>query len=125
MKLAKSIEPMVALISPSPRGEARVARPVESTDRRRVGICCSGGGIRSAAYCLGALQVLREEKVLADTEYVSAVSGGSYIASAFASAAARNRGEDTVPVFARARSRRRTCATTAPTWRPTPRARRA
>lgn len=100
MKLAKGIKPVVELISPSPRGEARAARPVEGADPQRIGICCSGGGIRSAAYCLGALQVLREEKVLEKTAYVSAVSGGSYIASAFASAAARNEGDKTMPVFA-------------------------
>lgn len=43
----------------------------------RVGICCSGGGVRSAAYNLGALQVLREEDVLKEAQYLSAVSGGS------------------------------------------------
>jgi Patatin-like phospholipase len=50
----------------------------------RIGICCSGGGIRSASYNLGALQVLREEGVLGEAEYISAVSGGSYIAAAYA-----------------------------------------
>ena len=48
----------------------------------RVGICCSGGGIRSAAFNLGALQALQEERVLGSAEYVAAVSGGNYIASA-------------------------------------------
>lgn len=100
MRLAQYIEPVMTLVSPAPQGEAREARPTDATDPHRIGICCSGGGIRSASYCLGALQVLREENVLKDTEYVSAVSGGSYIASAFASAAARNDGEDEVPVFA-------------------------
>jgi hypothetical protein len=48
------------------------------------GICCSGGGIRSAAFNLGALQSLDEAGVLRPADYLSAVSGGSYIASAYA-----------------------------------------
>ena len=28
-------------------------------------VCCSGGGIRSASYCLGALQSLQESGLLA------------------------------------------------------------
>jgi Patatin-like phospholipase len=50
----------------------------------RIGICCSGGGIRSAAYNLGALQALQQADVLRKAEYICAVSGGSYIASAYA-----------------------------------------
>ncbi len=48
-----------------------------------VGICCSGGGIRSAAFNLGALQKLQAENILQRSKYLSAVSGGSYIAAAF------------------------------------------
>jgi patatin-like phospholipase len=51
-------------------------------DPTRVGICCSGGGIRSAAYSLGALQRLQQAGVLQRAAYLSAVSGGSYIAAA-------------------------------------------
>jgi hypothetical protein len=50
----------------------------------RIGIACSGGGIRSAAFNLGALQALDEQGVLARASHLSAVSGGSFIASAFA-----------------------------------------
>jgi hypothetical protein len=53
-------------------------------DRDSIGICCSGGGIRSAAFNLGALQALDEEGVLRRADYLSAVSGGAYIASAYA-----------------------------------------
>lgn len=51
----------------------------------RIGICCSGGGIRSAAFNLGALQSLQrpEHRRLQEATYLSAVSGGSYIAAAF------------------------------------------
>src|SRR6266545_4963078 len=60
----------------------RVPAQAPPEDDGRIGICCSGGGIRSAAYNLGALQVLREEGVLGGAEYLAAVSGGSYIAAA-------------------------------------------
>src|SRR5438046_2013979 len=50
----------------------------------RLGICCSGGGIRSASYALGALQVLRRRGILKDAEHLSAVSGGGYTAIAHA-----------------------------------------
>jgi hypothetical protein len=44
-------------------------------------ICCSGGGIRSAAYCLGGLQSLESTDLLAKARWILGVSGGSYIAS--------------------------------------------
>ena len=44
-------------------------------------ICCSGGGIRSAAYCLGALQSLDKLGLLAKAKWILGVSGGSYIAT--------------------------------------------
>ncbi|MDQ3898179.1 MAG: hypothetical protein M3326_13215 [Actinomycetota bacterium] len=50
-----------------------------------VGICLSGGGIRAAAYGLGALQAMQENGILTGpcrAEYLAAVSGGSYIATA-------------------------------------------
>lgn len=49
-----------------------------------IGICFSGGGIRSAAYNLGALQVLERKGVLRHSDYLAAVSGGAYLAGAFA-----------------------------------------
>jgi hypothetical protein len=44
-------------------------------------ICCSGGGIRSAAYCLGGLQSLDSGGLLGTAKWIVGVSGGSYIAS--------------------------------------------
>ncbi len=55
---------------------------VEEPEAGKVGICCSGGGIRSAAFSLGALQVLQEKGKLRQASYLAAVSGGSYIAAA-------------------------------------------
>jgi hypothetical protein len=56
---------------------------VEPPEEGKIGIACSGGGIRSAAFSLGALQVLTRHRVLQQSRYLAAVSGGSYIASAF------------------------------------------
>lgn len=52
--------------------------------KRVVGICLSGGGIRSAAFSLGALQTLRRAGVVKDANYLAAVSGGGYLAAAWA-----------------------------------------
>ncbi len=56
---------------------------VEQAEKGKIGIACSGGGIRSAAFNLGALQVLQEQEVLSAAHYLAGVSGGSYIAAAF------------------------------------------
>lgn len=42
-------------------------------------LCFSGGGIRSASFCLGVLQALAQRKLLTDFDYLSTVSGGGYI----------------------------------------------
>ncbi|GLI02144.1 hypothetical protein [Phytohabitans aurantiacus] len=47
-----------------------------------IGVCMSGGGIRSAAFGLGALQVLQERGVLKQARELVAVSGGGYAAGA-------------------------------------------
>jgi hypothetical protein len=45
------------------------------------GMALSGGGIRSATFCLGVAQVLAEKKLLSQFDYVSTVSGGGYFGS--------------------------------------------
>ncbi len=47
-------------------------------------VCCSGGGIRSATYCLGAMQALTAGGGMRQVDLVTAVSGGSYTAAAWA-----------------------------------------
>mgnify|MGYP000653253863 CR=1 FL=1 len=42
----------------------------------QVGLALSGGGIRSAAYCLGVLQALAYRGALPNIDYLSTVSGG-------------------------------------------------
>ena len=68
--------------APDSQDPTRAARRVRA-------VCCSGGGIRSAAYSLGGLQRLGraepgKKSWYAETDFVTAVSGGSYIASSFA-----------------------------------------
>ena len=44
-------------------------------------LCLSGGGIRSATFCLGVLQALAQKDMLGRFHYLSTVSGGGYIGS--------------------------------------------
>lgn len=46
-----------------------------------VGLALSGGGIRSATFCLGALQALAQLGRLCRVDFLSTVSGGGYIGS--------------------------------------------
>ncbi|WP_137933383.1 patatin-like phospholipase family protein [Mesorhizobium comanense] len=46
------------------------------------GVALSGGGIRSASFCLGALQALDQYALTPRIDYLSTVSGGGYIGSA-------------------------------------------
>ena len=50
-------------------------------DMRRYGaaLCLSGGGIRSASFCLGVLQAMAQQGLLTRFHYLSTVSGGGYI----------------------------------------------
>jgi hypothetical protein len=45
-----------------------------------IGLALSGGGIRSATFNLGAIQALRDSDVFDQVDYLSSVSGGSYLA---------------------------------------------
>ena len=63
-------------------------------------ICCSGGGIRSAAYCLGALQSLDRGGLLSKVKWILGVSGGSYIASSRALVAHHLPGGTQPPAYA-------------------------
>ncbi len=74
-------------------GEYRAAHP----RGRRIGIALSGGGFRSSAFNLGALQALREKGVLGSADYLAAVSGGNYIASALMISRAYAKADDTGP----------------------------
>ncbi|WP_052409490.1 GMC oxidoreductase [Paraburkholderia oxyphila] len=46
-----------------------------------VGLALSGGGVRSATFCLGVLQALAKTRRLRDIDFMSSISGGGYIGS--------------------------------------------
>lgn len=48
-----------------------------------IGLALSGGGVRSATFCLGVLRALAKNGVLHRFDYLSTVSGGGYAGSAF------------------------------------------
>ncbi|WP_419709194.1 hypothetical protein [Pseudomonas sp. NFX224] len=69
-------------------GSAFYTDGIESTDAqtlrkntKTIGLALSGGGIRSATFCLGILQALAKRGKLASFDYLSTVSGGGYIGS--------------------------------------------
>ena len=61
--------------------ESPTADEVQSTPPNKLGLCLSGGGIRSASFNLGVLQALANQKLISNLDYLSTVSGGGYIGS--------------------------------------------
>lgn len=55
--------------------------PYPTTENQLVGLCLSGGGIRSAIFCLGFIQALFRNGLLKRIDYLSTVSGGGYLGS--------------------------------------------
>lgn len=43
------------------------------------GLALSGGGVRSATFCLGVIRVLARHRLLREFDYLSTVSGGGYL----------------------------------------------
>lgn len=66
---------------PPPPGRAP-ARPPDEPGAE-MGICLSGGGIRSAAFALGALRALDRHGLFRRSRWITAVSGGAYTAGAW------------------------------------------
>ncbi len=58
---------------------ARYRRSVHALPEGQSALCLSGGGVRSAAFCLGILQGLARRRVLSQFHYLSTVAGGGYI----------------------------------------------
>jgi hypothetical protein len=56
------------------------------------GVGLSGGGIRSATFCLGAMQALDAFKGIARIDYLSTVSGGGYLGAGMVAAMVKNGG---------------------------------
>ncbi|MFO1126753.1 MAG: patatin-like phospholipase family protein [Methylocystis sp.] len=64
-----------------------------TTDHEIVGLALSGGGVRCAAFCMGALQGLASARLIDRLDYLSTVSGGGYIGSAMTLAMSKNGGK--------------------------------
>jgi hypothetical protein len=66
------------------RDDTPVLRPAASA--QVIGLALSGGGIRSSAFCLGALQALDVRGLIEKIDYLSSVSGGGYIGTSMTAA---------------------------------------
>lgn len=64
-------------------GEAADNKPDVPPHCGLVGLALSGGGIRSASFCLGVLQSLARANKLRLFDHLSTVSGGGYVGSAW------------------------------------------
>ena len=73
------VQPFEQRLDPSP--EIQQGGPISPEPEETTGIAFSGGGIRSAAFCSGALRRMLQDNVL--LEYLSCVSGGGYTGAAF------------------------------------------
>lgn len=58
------------------RRDRRGVPTADGTDA--IGLALSGGGIRSATFCLGVVQVLADKGFLKEVDFLSTVSGGGY-----------------------------------------------
>jgi hypothetical protein len=76
-----------------PDDQATAHERIEISPDAKIAVCCSGGGVRSAAFNLGVLQALQSKPEILDrVTTVTAVAGGSYIAAAHALVTAKSPG---------------------------------
>jgi hypothetical protein len=68
------------------RRKRRSPFPPTKGDIRPTGLALSGGGIRSAAVCLGGIQALRSHGRFGSFDYLSTVSGGGYTGACLSAA---------------------------------------
>lgn len=73
--------PAAELPADAPLGEIYKYVHSQPPNKRPMALCLSGGGIRSATFCLGVLQALARSGRLRSFHYLSTVSGGGYIGS--------------------------------------------
>ncbi|MGZ3291519.1 MAG: patatin-like phospholipase family protein, partial [Xanthobacteraceae bacterium] len=76
-------------------GSEPILRP--TAESNVIGLALSGGGVRSASFCLGALQALDKADVLKNIDYLSTVSGGGYIGTSLSAAMTRSKGRFPFP----------------------------
>lgn len=74
---------LIDAINQAEHGEIQKKRGKAANEplRNATGIAFSGGGIRSATFCLGITQVLAQRGLLTKFDYLSTVSGGGYFGS--------------------------------------------
>jgi hypothetical protein len=60
-------------------------------DAPLVGVALSGGGIRSATFCIGFFQALARKKLVRRIDYISTASGGGYFGSFLGAAFSRDK----------------------------------
>src|SRR5512145_2454120 len=70
----------------------RRARSGEDVHAPVVGVALSGGGIRSATFCLGLFQALARQRLIRRIDYLSTVSGGGYFGGFLGAAFSRSGG---------------------------------
>ena len=63
------------------RAKASLTHKPGEKPQQLIGIALSGGGIRSATFCLGLFQALAKQNLLKHVDYLSTVSGGGYFGS--------------------------------------------
>ncbi|HET6409153.1 MAG TPA: patatin-like phospholipase family protein, partial [Chthoniobacteraceae bacterium] len=85
------VPPSMPEVVASIHAETR-ANPAKATSA----LCLSGGGIRSATFCLGVLQSLARGGLLPRFDYLSTVSGGGYLGSWLSAWIYREKNPDTV-----------------------------
>ena len=93
--LAKSDQKPGVVDSSAATGSVTNSIEVRSSENElvgdAVGLALSGGGIRSASFNLGVIQALHRFGVLRFIDYLSSVSGGSYIAAAISHSVAKKK----------------------------------
>ncbi|MFI5015644.1 MAG: hypothetical protein ACHQAY_25185 [Hyphomicrobiales bacterium] len=88
----------IKVTNPGIRDERGQPVPRITSQREVVGLACSGGGVRSAAFCLGVFQGLDsltaegQPQVFDAVDYLSTVSGGGYIGTSLVAGLAQTQG---------------------------------
>jgi hypothetical protein len=77
----ETVDTMNALESEAVRDRRRHYGLTTANGKNAIGLALSGGGIRSATFCLGVVQVLAQRGLFKDIDFLSTVSGGGYTGS--------------------------------------------
>ena len=77
-------------------GDDREGHPVygPTGNSNLVGLALSGGGVRSASFCLGVMQALDDAKLMNKVDYLSTVSGGGYIGTSLVAAMSESKNHE-------------------------------